>query len=89
MAGCSGYVTYKIFDTDITIAFSNPASGSNKLGVGAGGKWVWDNMDKHGYKEFTEKIDSRDRKTSLLFDCQCTGGSTNTCTVDVKAFRPI
>jgi len=42
MAGCSGYVTYRMFDTNITIAFSNPTVGGNKLGVGTGGKRVWD-----------------------------------------------
>ena len=30
-AGCSGYVTYRMFDTNITIAFSNPTMGTNKL----------------------------------------------------------
>lgn len=86
IAGCSGYVTYKIFDTDITIAFSNPSVGSNKLGVGTGGWSVWDNMEDHGYNKFSVKIDSRDENAILQFDCRCTGGSTNTCTVDVTAF---
>ena len=86
MTGSSGYVTYKIFDTDITIAFSNPVVGTNKLGVGTGGKSVWDDMDNHSYHKFTVRIDSRDKKAILQFDCLCTEGSVNTCTVDVTAF---
>ena len=86
LAGCSGYVTYKMFDTDITIGFSNPSAGTNKLGVGTGGKSVWDDMDDHGYNKFTKKISSRDGYAILHLDLQCTGGTTNTCTVDVTAF---
>ena len=36
MIGCSGYVTYDINNTEVTIAFENPYTGSNKLGVGRG-----------------------------------------------------
>ena len=85
-AGCSGYVTYKMFDTDITIAFSNPSAGDNKLGVGTGGQNVWDSMESHDYTMFTVKKDSSDEKVIMEFNCKCTGGSTNTCTVDVRAF---
>ena len=86
-AGCSGYVTYNMFDTDITIAFSNPLIVSNKLGVGTGGRGVWENMwDSHDYKEFTVNIDASNGNAKMQFDCQCTGGRTNTCTVKVKAF---
>ena len=85
-AGCSGYVTYKIFNTDITIAFSNPTVGNNKLGVGTGGKSVWDHMSSNDYERFTLKIESSDGQAIMQFDCQCTDGVTNTCTVDVTAF---
>ena len=71
-----------MFDTDITIAFSNPVVGTNKLGVGTGGKSVWDNMDNHGYAKFYVTIDCCGG-TTLQFDCQCTGGNINICTVDV------
>ena len=50
-AGCSGYVTYRMFDTNITIAFSNPSVGNNKLGDGTGGKKVWEEMGNHDYNE--------------------------------------
>ena len=86
-AGCSGYVTYNMFGTDITIAFSNPSVGSNKLGVGTGGKQVWDNMESHDYQEFTVDIDASNGKTILHFDCKCTGGTTNTCTVKITAYK--
>ncbi|XP_078352567.1 uncharacterized protein LOC144637307 [Oculina patagonica] len=85
-AGCSGYVTYNMLDTDITIAFSNPDVGHNKLGVGTGGKSVWDNMVDHDYKRFTVNIESSDGETMMQFHCQCTSGETNTCTVDVTLF---
>jgi hypothetical protein len=35
---------------NMTIAFSNPAAGTNKLGLGKGGKAVWDNMGNHDYQ---------------------------------------
>ena len=85
-AGCSGYVTYRMYDTEITFAFSNPASGTNKLGVGTGGKSVWDNMENHDYNQFTVKVDASGGKAILQFDCHCTGGSTNICTVNATAF---
>ena len=34
-AGCSGYVTYEMLYMEITIAFSNPDVGSNKLPTSA------------------------------------------------------
>lgn len=83
--GCSGYVTYKLFDTDITIAFSNPSVGTNKLGVGTGGKTVWDDMTSHDYNPFTVNIDLGNGKVNLKFNCRCTSGSTNICTVDITA----
>ena len=85
-AGCSGYVTYRMFDTDITIAFSNPVSGSNKLGVGTGGKKVWEDMSNHDYNWFTINLDVSGGNAKLQFDCKCTGESTNTCNVNIKAF---
>ena len=81
-AGCSGYVTYEMLGREITIAFSNPSSGSNKLGVGTSGKSVWDNMESHGYHEFPVNIDVSNGNT-LMFTCQCTGGTTNSCDVKV------
>lgn len=80
LAGCSGYVTYKMFGTDITISFSNAVFESNKVGVGTGGKRVWDDMTTHDYSKFTVKIDS------LQFDCRCTPSTTNMCEVKVTEF---
>ena len=34
MAGCSGYVQYLVNGNTVTIAFSNPSVGNNKVGVG-------------------------------------------------------
>ena len=59
LVGCSGYVTYRMFDTEITIAFSNPFRGGNKLGVGTGGKRVWDDMKSHYYHNFIATADTR------------------------------
>ena len=87
LKGCSGYVTYKMFDTDITIAFSNPGAGYNKLTVGNGGKLVWDSMyDHHDYEKFILRVDSSDGNAILKFDCKCSKGLTNICTVNVRAF---
>ena len=40
MAGCSGYVQYKVLGVVLTIGFSNPSVGNNKVGVGLSGKQV-------------------------------------------------
>lgn len=79
--GCSGYVTYGMGGVNVTIAFSNPSVGSNKLGVGTDGKGVWDDMDNHDYDPFVVQITVGDVR--LNFNCKCTGGSTNTATVDI------
>ena len=34
LSGCSGYVQYVMNGNIITIAFSNPSAGTNKVGVG-------------------------------------------------------
>lgn len=87
-AGCSGYVTYSMFDTNITIAFSNPFLGNNKLGVGTGGKKVWEEMSNHDYNVFTEDVNaSGDNKAKIKFQCMCTGGRTNICSVNIKACK--
>ena len=80
MAGCSGYVTYKMNNTNVTIAFSNPLLGVNTLGVGTGGMKVWDYMDNHRYQGFTEKLNCPDG-VILSCHCECTSGNTNTCSV--------
>ena len=83
LAGCSGYVTYKMDTTNITIAFSNPLVGWSKLGVGDNGTRVWDEMTDHDYKSFNVFLSVSDRK--LVFRCKCTGGPTNTCTVEIES----
>ena len=79
MAGCSGYVTYAMGGTEVTIAFSNPSAGRNKFGVGITGKEVSD----HGYDSFVVLLTVADKK--LLFRCKCTGSSTNECTVNIES----
>ena len=81
-SGCSGYVTYTMSGTDVTIAFSNPASGSNKLGVGTNGKGVWDNMSNHEYTPFVIEI-VLSNGAALKCDCKCSGGNTNTAMVTI------
>ena len=83
IAGCSAYVTYKMGTSDITIAFSNPLVGWNKLGVGVDGSTVWDEMNDHDYKSFNVFLSVSDRQ--LVFRCKCTGGPTNTCTVEIES----
>ena len=80
--GCSGYMEYEIDGTVITFSFSNPSSGKNKLGVAIGGKEVWDKMTDHDYKPFVEKI-TVSKGAELYFNCECTGGNTNHCTIAI------
>ena len=75
-SGCSGYVTYRIGGTDLTIAFSNPASGSNKMGVGLMVREAWDGMNDHDYKSFVEDFYSSDGTLRTVY-CEVTGGTTN------------
>lgn len=75
LAGCSGYANYSLANEEVTIAFSNPVAGSNKLGVGTGGKTVWDQMDNHDYKDFTIGFKLGNEK--FLASCHCTGGDVN------------
>ena len=85
LGGCSGFVTYKMGTTDVTIAFSNPLVGWNKLGVGSGsvtGMKAWDEMTDHEYKSFNVFLTVSDK--NLVFRCKCTGGSTNTCTIVIE-----
>ena len=84
LAGCSGYVQYEIGGTLISFAFSNPVMGWNKIGVGKGGMEVWNNMTDHNYDPFTETIQVNQDGITLNFNCQCTGGSTNTCTISIS-----
>ena len=81
LAGCSGYVQFRMSGVLVTIAFSNPVIGYNKLGVGTGGKEVWDDMEDHDYKPFVQEISIGDGV--VYFNCKCTGGYTNAATVDV------
>ena len=81
-AGCSGYAQFNMSGVVVTIAFSNPSAGTNKLGVGTTGKNVWKNMENHDYNAFVVEVPIADGK--LYFNCKCTGGNTNTATVDVS-----
>ena len=83
MAGCSGYVTYAMGGTEVTVAFSNPSARRNKFGVGITGKEVWNEMSDHGYDSFNVLLTVADKK--LLFRCKCTGSSTNECTVNIES----
>lgn len=81
--GCSGYVTYTMGGSEVTIAFSNPEVGTNKLGVGTDGEDVWENMTSHDYQPFEIKITLNDG-TKLTCDCKCSGGGTNECKVVIS-----
>ena len=66
----------------ITIAFSNPSVGYNKLGVGTNGSTVWDNMGSP-YDSTVERIVLNDN-TALVFTLQCTSGETSTADVFIN-----
>ena len=82
LAGCSGYVQYEISGTLITVAFSNPVIGYNKVNVGDNiGSKVWDDMEDHDYRTFVEQIKIKDRDQILYFNCKCSGGIVNDATI--------
>ena len=81
--GCSGFVKYHIGDEMVTIAFSNPQVGVNKLEVGTGGEGVWESMDNQGYDKFERPINVSS-EIKLTFHCQCTPGETNVCVIIIK-----
>ena len=74
-AGCSGYVTYIMNNGYVTIAFSNPSVGKNKLGCGITGEDVWDNMSDHKYKPFSASFTINGEK--FIANMLCTGGDVN------------
>ncbi|MEZ5016138.1 MAG: hypothetical protein R2800_03745 [Flavipsychrobacter sp.] len=84
LAGCSGYCIYKVNGgTELTIAFSNPSAGSNKLGAGTGSaKKVWDDMDNHDYKPFVVEFSANGN--NYYANCKCTGSSVNDATVSIS-----
>ncbi|XP_066917806.1 uncharacterized protein [Clytia hemisphaerica] len=75
MAGCSGYVQYRINGQVLTIGFSNPSAGKNKVGVGLTGKKIWDEM---GCNDYSPHVTTLQMETFVL-KCHysCTGGATN------------
>ena len=83
LAGCSGSVNYVMNGTAITFAFSNPLVGYNKVGVGLKTSNVWDNMYNHNYDPFVVQLTIEGKRYN--FNCKCTGGTTNTATVDITS----
>ena len=77
--GCSGYVNYTWHSGMITIAFSNPAFGTNKVGVGTEGMSVWKNMSNHNYEHFTETFAVKGIKLKAVVTA--TSGNVNQATV--------
>lgn len=82
LAGCSGYVEYSINKGTIAIAYSNPSSGSNKLGIGVKGKDVWKYMSNHDYGPFT--VDFEINKLKFKAKLECSGGSVNKASVKIE-----
>ena len=80
--GCSGYVTYEMAGKEVTIAFSNPLVGTNKLNIATDGDGAWNRMDNRKYEPFQIDIVLADN-TALSFKCSCTGGATNECDITI------
>ncbi len=85
-AGCSGYVNYTLNSQIVTIGFSNPVMGTNKLGIGTTGKSVYDKMDDHNYATFTVNLTISGE--TMTATCLCTSGDVNTCTVSISVNPP-
>jgi len=88
-AGCSGYVTYIMgqhtaTSTPVTIAFSNPAAGKNKLDVGTGdAKYIWKHMTSNNYKTFKRPLFIEG--IHMIASGQATAGYTNEALVQFIA----
>ncbi|XP_057308797.1 uncharacterized protein LOC130647085 [Hydractinia symbiolongicarpus] len=80
-AGCSGFVQFNMNGSVVTIAFSNPLVGCNKLNVGAGynGIAVWEEMSNHDYQEF--KINLKVGEVPITATCKCSFDTTNNASV--------
>ena len=80
LSGCSGYVIYQFKDYGlITISFSNPAIGQNKVNAGTGGRKVWYCMGDRNYKEFTQTFTVEGVNFKAVL--KSTSGSTNKASV--------
>ena len=79
LGSVSGFVIYATGSEEVTYAFSAPSVGDNKLGVGTGGKEVWENMESHDYKPF--RVILTLGSTKVYFDCLATGGGVNNAQV--------
>lgn len=82
LTGVSGYATYELDSTDITIAFSSPSVGTNKLNVGCSGKQVWDRMDSKDYKPWAKRITTQGG-TTLNISLKCSSGPVNNAIVEL------
>lgn len=80
--GCSGYINYRLDKGTVTIAFSNPYSGSNKVGCGSTGKAVWEQMESHDYKPFEEQFETGG--LTVLAHEVATGGTVNQASVTLS-----
>lgn len=80
--GCSGYVDYTLNGGTVTIAYSNPYWGKNKLGIGTDEKKVWDNMSDHDYGPFSKDFTINSIKFKA--NMQCSGGDVNNANVNLN-----
>ena len=87
LAGCSGTVSYRMNNTEVTFGFSNPSVGTNKVGVGTSGRAVWDHMSDHAYSLFDCLIYVGG--TAVKCQCRCTGGTTNLATVRITKLATV
>ena len=84
VVGVSGMVTYELDGTDVTIAFSSPPIGSNKLNVGCTGRLVWKEMKGRSQSWATTM---KTRGLVLHVGMQCTQGPVNNADVDIFKSR--
>lgn len=72
--GVSGLVTYEVegTGTPLTIAFSCPSLGTNKVGAGTGGMRVWDEMTNNEYDLEASLVQAGSCKLNVAFQ-SCSG----------------
>jgi hypothetical protein len=83
MAGCSGWVQYKINGAPVFFAFSNPTSGSNGIEIGRDTN-AWNNMEGHYGCGIKRAVQLQNDVTWLSANIVSSGGTVNQAVFTLK-----
>lgn len=84
LAGCSGWVKYKLNGHSLCFAFSNPSSGSNKVGLSTSQK-IWNSMDDHYTCMFKQAIELADNEY-VISEIRSSSGKTNNAEFVIESY---